>query len=176
MKTQPSTRRPGLGWALTTVALLAGPACDEESPEQDDDETTTAAGGKGDDVSQDPCAQAPGCNAGFLACMAGTVDDREFVCPEEFAACLAVEGLPLRRCSSLQGEDRTICDACSDLPECEEVEDGADVNACLAATARCQSAALGLFPGGCVPPQVEEPIACEEPECAHVPDADESRE
>lgn len=48
------------------------------------------------------------------------------------------------------------------------MQDGADVNECLAATARCEAAELGLFPGNCEPPHVDQPLACDAPECATV--------
>ncbi|MEM6294926.1 MAG: hypothetical protein AAGA54_26885 [Myxococcota bacterium] len=103
----------------------------------------------------DPCA-SPSCTAAYEDCRD---DDR--ACLAEYASCLAVvESLPVATCDGFIGGALEACESCEDLPECEVVEDGSDVNACQGAIAECQANVLGVFPGACEPTEQPEGASC----------------
>ncbi len=78
-------------------------------------------------------------------------------CTREYASCLALEeSFELPTCDVLPDSLQDQCRPCDDVPECQVVEDGADANACAAASALCVWDSLNVLPGACaLPPELD---------------------
>ena len=141
----------------TTHLLLAGMlsglfGCDGGSPSGADQDGPDV-GGKADDGSA-ACQESPGCYDGMVACFENG-GERES-CESTYAACLVVaEGAAPVDCEVLDGDFQIACSSCGEVPECETVEDGADANRCLGATAACVYEVTGLVPDGWCSPEFD---------------------
>lgn len=106
-----------------------------------------------------PSCDSVDCLDAFDECLVH--DGDENYCIGQHAECLAVtEGFEVADCDGFSGALNETCRSCENLPECEEVEDGADYNGCQAATASCQWFNVGILPGGCEPPETDAAATC----------------
>jgi hypothetical protein len=138
------------------LSLFALGACGGAETAESEPANGAEGGGKADDA--DGVCESADCLEAYDTCLSSVADPDE--CGAGFARCLAVnEGAALTDCGSLDAEAAGVCEACDDVPECEVVEDGADANACLGATAVCQFESVGLLPAGCSLPEAVDPCA-----------------
>lgn len=144
------------------LSLLTLGACGSANDAEPLPAAEGEGGGKADDV--DSVCESADCLQAYDNCQSSVADPEE--CGAGFARCLAVnEGAALVDCGDLDDEASGVCETCSDVPECDVVEDGADANACAGAMAICQFESVGQLPAGCSLPESESGDPCASRAC-----------